>query len=142
MIRADNTPQHATQTILGPIQLIFYSVGIIVGAGVYSVIGAAAGLAQHHLWIGFLVGAGVALLTAISYAEMATAFPAAGAEYVYIRRAWPSADWLAFASGPSFSQVGPRPRRLLRRRSVAIYGSLSICPRQSRRCCCWLAAPR
>jgi len=46
MIRADNTPQHATQTILGPIQLIFYSVGIIVGAGVYSVIGAAAGLAR------------------------------------------------------------------------------------------------
>jgi basic amino acid/polyamine antiporter, APA family len=85
--------------ILGPIQLIFYSVGVIVGAGVYSVIGAAAGLAQHHLWISFLVSAGVALLTAISYAEMATSFPAAGAEYVYIRRAWPTADWLAFGVG-------------------------------------------
>jgi amino acid transporter len=68
--------------ILGPIQLIFYSVGVIVGAGVYSVLGAAAGLAQHHLWISFLVSAGGELLTAISYAEMATAFPAAGAEYV------------------------------------------------------------
>jgi amino acid transporter len=85
--------------VLGQIQLIFYSVGVIVGAGVYSVLGAAADLAQYNLWISFLVGAGVALLTAISYAEMATSFPAAGAEYVYIRRAWPKADWLAFGVG-------------------------------------------
>ena len=85
--------------VLGPVQLIFYSVGVIVGAGVYTVIGAAAGLAQQHLWLSFVAGAGVALLTAISYAEMATAFPAAGAEYVYVRRAWPHADWLAFTVG-------------------------------------------
>jgi amino acid transporter len=85
--------------VLGPAQLIFYSVGVIVGAGVYSVLGAAAGLAQQGLWISFLVSASVALLTAISYAEMATSFPAAGAEYIYVRRAWPHADWLAFGVG-------------------------------------------
>ncbi len=85
--------------VLGPVQLIFYSVGVIVGAGVYSVIGTAAGLAQQDLWLSFIVSAGVAMLTALSYAEMATAFPAAGAEYVYIRRAWPDADWLAFGIG-------------------------------------------
>jgi amino acid transporter len=84
---------------LGPLELIFYSVGVIVGAGVYSVIGAAAGLAQDSLWISFAVGAGVALLTALSYAEMATAYPQAGAEYIYIRRAWPRADWLSFGTG-------------------------------------------
>lgn len=85
--------------VLGPIQLIFYSVGVIVGAGVYSVIGSAAGLAQQGLWLSFVVGAAVALLTAFSYAEMATSFPAAGAEYVYVRKAWPRADWLAFGVG-------------------------------------------
>lgn len=85
--------------VLGPIQLTFYSVGVIVGAGVYSVLGAAAGLAQDKLWISFLVGAAVALLTAISYAEMASLFPSAGAEYVYVRRAWPRANWLAFVVG-------------------------------------------
>lgn len=85
--------------VLGPIQLIFYSVGVIVGAGIYSVLGAAAGLAQHDLWISFLISATAALLTAISYAEMATAFPAAGAEYVYVRRAWPKSDWLSFGVG-------------------------------------------
>jgi APA family basic amino acid/polyamine antiporter len=85
--------------VLGPVQLIFYAVGVIVGAGVYSVLGAAAGLAQDSLWVSFLVSAGVALLTAISYAEMATSVPAAGAEYVYIQRAWPNASWLAFGVG-------------------------------------------
>jgi len=87
------------KAVLGPVQLIFYSVGVIVGAGVYSVIGSAAGLAHHSLWLSFMVGAGVALLTALSYAEMATSFPTAGAEYVYIRKAWPSADGLAFGVG-------------------------------------------
>ena len=85
--------------VLGPVQLVFYAVGVIVGAGVYSVIGAAAGLAQGSLWLSFVIGAGVALLTAASYAEMATAYPEAGAEYIYVRRAWPKADWLAFGVG-------------------------------------------
>ena len=85
--------------VLGPVQLVFYSVGVIIGAGVYSVIGAAAGLAGDNLWISFLVGAVIALLTGLSYAEMTTSFPTAGAEYVYIRRAFPRASWASFAVG-------------------------------------------
>ena len=80
---------------LGPVQLTFYSVGVIVGAGVYSVIGAAAGLAGESLWLSFVVGAIVAALTALSYAEMTTAFPTAGAEYVYVRRALPETRWIS-----------------------------------------------
>jgi APA family basic amino acid/polyamine antiporter len=37
--------------ILGPVQLAFHGIGIIVGAGVYSVIGTAAGIAQQSLWL-------------------------------------------------------------------------------------------
>ena len=81
--------------VLGPVQLVFYSVGVIVGAGVYSVIGAAAGLAGESLWLSFVAGAIVAALTALSYAEMTTAFPTAGAEYVYVRRALPEARWIS-----------------------------------------------
>src|SRR5262245_52290681 len=91
-------PMHLKPT-LGPVQLIFYSVGVIVGAGIYSVIGTAAALAQDGLWISFLIGAAVAFLTGVSYAEMTTSFPAAGAEYVYVRRAVPNADWAAFGVG-------------------------------------------
>jgi APA family basic amino acid/polyamine antiporter len=81
---------------LGPIQLTFYSVGVIIGAGVYSVIGAASAIAQDTLWFSFIIGGLVALLTGLSYAEMTTSFPAAGAEYSYIRRALPKSRWLAF----------------------------------------------
>jgi len=89
----------ALKAVLGPVQLIFYSVGVIIGAGVYSVIGAAAGLAQEGLWLSFLIGAFVALLTGFSYAEMTTAFPHAGAEYVYLRHAFPKIRFAAFGVG-------------------------------------------
>jgi amino acid transporter len=85
------------KAVLGPVQLVMYSVGVIVGAGVYSVIGAAAGLAGESLWLSFVIGAVVAALTAISYAEMTTSFPTAGAEYVYVRRALPNRQWIAFS---------------------------------------------
>ena len=85
--------------VLGPVQLAFYGVGIIVGAGVYTVIGTAAGIAQQSLWLSFVIGAVVALLTGFSYAEMTTLFPHAGAEYLYLRRALPKSDWAAFGVG-------------------------------------------
>jgi APA family basic amino acid/polyamine antiporter len=84
---------------LGPVQLLFYCVGVIVGAGVYSIIGPAAGLAGQGVWLGFVVAAIVALLTGFSYAEMATSFPHAGAEYVYVKRAFPGSRFLPLAVG-------------------------------------------
>ena len=85
--------------VLGPIQLTFYAVGVIVGAGIYSVIGSAAGVAGEGLWLSFVIGAFVAFLTGLSYAEMTTMMPVAGAEYVYLRRAAPRAGWAAFGVG-------------------------------------------
>jgi len=81
---------------LGPVQLTFYSVGVIIGAGVYSVIGAASAIAHEGLWLSFVIGGFVALLTGLSYAEMTTSFPAAGAEYSYMRRALPGLPGLSF----------------------------------------------
>ncbi|MCB1476450.1 MAG: amino acid permease [Rhodobiaceae bacterium] len=92
------TPGRLTK-VLGLPQLVFYAVGVIVGAGIYSVVGAAAGIAGSGLWISFMIGALVALLTALSYAEMATCLPQAGAEYVYLSRAFPGAGWAPFAMG-------------------------------------------
>jgi basic amino acid/polyamine antiporter, APA family len=80
---------------LGPVQLTFYGIGVIIGAGVYSVIGAASAIAHDALWFSFVIGGFVAFLTGLSYAEMTTAFPAAGAEYSYVRRAFPKAEWIS-----------------------------------------------
>lgn len=79
---------------LGLGALTFYGIGVILGAGIYSILGEAAGIAGEALWWSFLVASLAALLTGLSYAELATMFPQAGAEYVYLREAWPAAAWL------------------------------------------------
>src|SRR5687767_11183024 len=89
----------ALRKSLGFPSLAFYGIGAIIGAGIYSVIGAAAGKAGPALWISFLLGALVAALTALSYAELATMFPRAGAEYVYVRKAAPALGLAAFLVG-------------------------------------------
>jgi amino acid transporter len=79
---------------LGLGSLTFYGVGLILGAGIYSILGNAAGIAGEALWWSFLLGSLAALLTGLSYAELATMFPEAGAEYVYVRETWPGISWL------------------------------------------------
>jgi basic amino acid/polyamine antiporter, APA family len=79
---------------LGLGSLTFYGVGLILGAGIYSILGEAAGVAGEALWLSFLLGSLAALLTGLSYGELATMFPKAGAEYVYLREAWPGMSWL------------------------------------------------
>jgi APA family basic amino acid/polyamine antiporter len=98
---------------LGLGSLTFYGVGLILGAGIYSILGVAAGEAGDSLWISFLCAASVALLTALSYAELATMFPKAGAEYFYFSQAFPHVVWarrmlgvlLMFASVATASTV-------------------------------------
>jgi APA family basic amino acid/polyamine antiporter len=84
---------------LGLGSLTFYGVGVILGAGIYSILGEAAGVAGEALWWSFLLASLAALLTGLSYAELATMFPLAGAEYVYLRAAWPRASWLPSTLG-------------------------------------------
>lgn len=84
---------------LGLPALSFYGTGIIIGAGIYSIIGAATAEAGEAIWMSFLVSSAIALLTGLSYAELTTMYPEAGAEYVYLREAVPKAPWLAFFTG-------------------------------------------
>lgn len=83
-------------------ELTLMSVGIILGAGIYVILGEAAGLGGNSIWLSFIIAAVVALLTAFSYAELSSRFPKAGAEYVFVensfgnRAAWIVA-WLLLA---------------------------------------------
>lgn len=92
--------------VLGYGYLTFYGVGLILGAGIYSIIGEAAGIAGSSLWLAFLLASTVALVTGLSYAELATMFPRAGAEYVYLAKAWPRASWLRSAVGWTMTLAG------------------------------------
>jgi APA family basic amino acid/polyamine antiporter len=84
---------------LGLAMLTFYGIGMILGAGIYSIIGQAAGVAGESLWQGFLLAGVAALLSALSYAELATMYPTAGAEYIYLRKAFTGERWFAATIG-------------------------------------------
>lgn len=75
---------------IGVFALTMYGTGTILGAGIYALIGQAAGMAGHGLWLSFLVGAVIALFSGLSYAELAAALPKAGAEYHYVQNAFGS----------------------------------------------------
>jgi len=63
-------------------------VGIMIGAGIYVLVGEAAAHAGSLLWAAFLLAALVAACTGLGYAELAGMFPSAGAESEFARRAF------------------------------------------------------
>jgi basic amino acid/polyamine antiporter, APA family len=68
---------------IGPVQMALYGLGSMLGAGIYGLIGKAAGLAGNAVWLAFVVALCAALLTALSYASLGSRYPrAAGAAYV------------------------------------------------------------
>ncbi|MES2624424.1 MAG: amino acid permease [Pseudomonadota bacterium] len=80
-------------------QLIFYGVGTMVGAGIYSVIGAAAVEAGAQLWVSFILAGIAAFLTVLSYAELVAMFPNTGAEYNFLKAAFPEQPVFSFMAG-------------------------------------------
>ena len=69
-------------------EVTLIGVGIIVGAGIYVLIGEAAGLTGNSVWLSFIIAAIVSSFTGLSYAELSSRFPKAGAEYVYIKESF------------------------------------------------------
>ncbi len=67
-------------------QTTLIGVGVIVGAGIYALVGKAAGIAGNGVWISFLISAVVALFTGLSYAELSSIYPSDSAEYAYTKK--------------------------------------------------------
>lgn len=65
-----------------------YGIGIILGAGVYALVGEAAGLAGNSVWLSFLLAAAVSAFTGLSYMELISMFPRSAAEYIYVKNAF------------------------------------------------------
>jgi len=83
---------------MGLFQLTMYGVGLILGAGIYVLIGEAVGFAGNSVWIAFALGSIVALFAGLSYAELSSLFPKAAAEYVFIKNAFKN-NFFAFVIG-------------------------------------------
>ena len=61
-------------------------VGMILGAGIYALIGAAAVDGGNAIWLSFLLSALIALFTGLSYAELSSMFKGDAGEYDYINK--------------------------------------------------------
>ncbi|MEV5884756.1 APC family permease [Streptomyces sp. NPDC052020] len=76
--------------------LYFFILGDVLGAGVYVLVGQVAADSGGAVWLPLLVALLLALLTAASYAELATKYPRAGGASHYATRAFgPFAGFVA-----------------------------------------------
>lgn len=71
--------------------------GVIIGAGIYILIGPATQKAGALVWVSLLLSAALCALTAFSYMELTSMFPRAGSEYEFARQVFP--DWVSFTTG-------------------------------------------
>lgn len=83
---------------MGLFHLTMYGVGLILGAGIYVLIGEAVGFAGNSVWISFLIGTIVAIFAGLSYAELTALFPKAAAEYTFVKHAFKN-NFIAFIIG-------------------------------------------
>ena len=83
---------------MGLFHTTMYGIGLILGAGIYVLIGETAGIAGNAVWLSFIFGVIAAVFAGLSYAELASMYPKAAAEYVFVKNAFRS-NFLAFIIG-------------------------------------------
>ncbi len=83
---------------LGPMLIIFYGLGTILGAGIYALIGKVAKHADMSTPWAFLLASFIAFFTAISYAQLSQKYPVSGAEAFYVQKAFHK-KWLSIVTG-------------------------------------------
>ncbi|WP_226010386.1 amino acid permease [Halomicrobium salinisoli] len=99
---------------LGPLAALTIGVGTMIGAGIFVLPGDAISQSGSFAVISFVLGGGIALLTALSASELGTAMPRSGGAYFYVNHAlgplfgsiagW--ANWLGLAFASAFYMVG------------------------------------
>ncbi|MFJ8924503.1 APC family permease [Streptomyces sp. NPDC102415] len=73
---------------IGPKLLILFVIGDILGTGIYATTGKVAGKVGGALWLPFLIGFVVAMLTAASYVELVGKYPKAAGAALYAQKAF------------------------------------------------------
>ncbi|WP_063726761.1 APC family permease [Streptomyces sp. RTd22] len=73
---------------IGPKLLILFVIGDILGTGIYATTGQVAGKVGGALWLPFVIGFVVAILTAASYVELVGKYPQAAGAALYTQKAF------------------------------------------------------
>jgi APA family basic amino acid/polyamine antiporter len=74
---------HELKRTMGRSALLYFSVGSIVGSGIFVILGVAIPKAGPAVLLSFVLAAVAALMSALSYAELASTIPASGSSYSY-----------------------------------------------------------
>jgi APA family basic amino acid/polyamine antiporter len=75
---------HGLRRALGPLHLVLFGIGCILGAGIYVLPGtAAANFAGPAVMLSFVLAGTACALTALCYAELASTIPVSGSSYSY-----------------------------------------------------------
>lgn len=77
---------------------VLYGVGVTIGAGIYVLVGVAAGRSGMYAPLGFLAAALAMGLTAASFAELGTRMPVSASEAAYVQAAF-RRKWLSLLMG-------------------------------------------
>lgn len=86
MIEKANAPDEpGLKRVLGLTLVVLYGLGVTIGAGIYVLIGAAAGQAGIYAPISFFIAALVMAPTAASFAELSSRMPVSAGEAAYVR---------------------------------------------------------
>ena len=79
-------PSHGLRRVITLPLLVFYGLGVTVGAGIFALIGEILKIAGDNAPLSFLLAGLIAGTTGISYALLVRVFPRAGGEAVYVSR--------------------------------------------------------
>jgi APA family basic amino acid/polyamine antiporter len=83
-IRDTEEGAHRLRRRLGPLDLVVFGVGVIIGTGIFVLTGQAAGtLAGPAIALSFVAAGVVCALAALCYAEFASTVPVAGSAYTF-----------------------------------------------------------
>jgi amino acid transporter len=77
---------------------VLYGLGVTIGAGIYVLVGVAAGRSGMHAPLAFVGAAIVMSFTAASFAELGTRMPVSASEAAYVQLAF-RRNWLSLAVG-------------------------------------------
>jgi len=86
------------QRHIGLFALAVYGIGDILGAGIYGLVGKAAGEMGNAVWLAFLTSMVAAGLTGLSYASLGSRYPKAGGAAYFTHRAFKK-NFLAYVVG-------------------------------------------
>ncbi len=83
---------------LGLTHSVLYGLGVTIGAGIYVLVGIAAGRSGFYAPLAFIIAAILLLFSAASFAELGTRMPVSASEAAYVEAGF-KRDWLTLAVG-------------------------------------------